>query len=759
MKKLSNQEKIELEQQPITKKGLIKQKFEYYKKRYIKREYLWRYVIGAAISIVVIALGTILWISRDLPAPNKLVTADNNSNTRIYDRNGVLLYSFYLNENRVYVPITQIPKYLQEGTISIEDKNFYGNQGFSALGMLRAVRNMVLGGGIQSGSTITQQLVKNVLLNDQQTVGRKTKELILAVEVTQIYPKNEILELYLNDIGYGGPAVGVEAAAQEYFGKHVKDLDLAQSAFLAGLPQSPTYYSPFSGHTYYIGRTSAVLKQMQQDGYITQAQETQALTEITNYKFSTHDLSLKAPHFVMYVKSELVKMFGEQAVESGGLTVTTTLDYKIEKQAEDTVKSELAHLKQYHVSNGAAVVRDAKTGQILAMVGSADYFDKVNDGSYNDALANRQPGSSLKPIMYSVAFQKGYTPATMLMDAPTDFQTNASTPAYQPVDYEGTYIGPVQLRFALGNSLNIPAVKMLSIVGIKLVMQQAYNMGIENWQPTQENLSQVGLSLVLGGRETTLLDETTAYEVFATGGIRHDPVSILKVEGPKGNVLYENQPTPGKRVLADTIAFLISHILLDNNARTLAFGPNSWLVVPGKTVSVKTGTTDQKRDNWTIGYTPSYVVGVWVGNNNNSPMNPAIASGETGASPIWNKIMAQVLKGKPNEDPKKPDDVIAKEVDAVMGGLPVQGQPTRSEYFVKGTEPTKTSPDYKMDGGKTYYDVHEDDPVSKDGVNRWQLGIDEWIHTTHSAADWQWYPPGNNIAQVIANITPSPAPH
>jgi penicillin-binding protein 1C len=716
------------------------------------------YIVIFSLVFIFGVLGTVLWISRDLPAPGKLVTADNNSTTRIYDRNGVLLYSFYLNENRTYVTLNKIPKYLQEGTIAIEDKNFYGNPGFSVTGMLRAVRNMLLGQGIQGGSTITQELIKNVLLSPAQTISRKVKELILAVEVTQKYSKNQILEMYLNDIGYGGPAVGVQAAAQEYFGKPVSSLDLAQSAFLAGLPQSPTYYSPFSGHDYYITRTTAVLTAMESDGYITRQQELSAENEIANYKFSTHDLSLKAPHFVMYVKSELVKMFGEQAVESGGLQVTTTLNYNIEKYAEDMVRTQIAGLKADHVTNGAAVVRDPKTGEILAMVGSTDYFDKANDGSFNAALAERQPGSSMKPVMYSVAFEKGYTPATMVMDVPTDFQENTQTPPYKPSDYDNTYHGPVQLRFALGNSLNIPAVKMLARVGIKPVMQQAYNMGISNWNPTPQALSQVGLSLVLGGRETTLLDETTAYGVFATGGIRHDPVSILKVTGPDGKILYQYQPTEGKRVLPEDVSFLISHILLDNNARLLAFGPHSWLVVPGHTVSVKTGTTDEKRDNWTIGYTPSYVVGVWVGNNNNTPMNQAIASGETGASPIWNKIISFVLKGKPNQEPKKPDDVVAMQIDALFGGLPVPGQPTRSEYFIKGTQPTKVSPDYEVINGKLYYNVHEDDPVSKDGVNRWQLGIDEWIHANHSAADWQWYPPGNTIGQTVAQLSPTPTP-
>ncbi|HVA97110.1 MAG TPA: transglycosylase domain-containing protein [Candidatus Acidoferrales bacterium] len=716
------------------------------------------YILILCIVIFFAGAIGIIWISRDLPTPGKLINADKNNTTRIFDRNGTLLYSFYLNENRTYVSLDKVPKYLQEGTIAIEDKNFYQNPGFSVTGMARAVRNMLLGYGVQGGSTITQELIKNVLLTPQQTISRKVKELILAIEVTQTYSKNQILEMYLNDIGYGGPAVGVEAAAQEYFGKNVTDLDLAQSAFLAGLPQSPTYFSPFGGHKYYVARTDNVLIAMENNGYITKQQEQQALAEITTYKFSSHDLSLKAPHFVMYIKSQLVKMFGEDTVESGGLQVTTTLDYPIEKKAEDIVKNEVAGLKADHVTNGAAVIRDPKTGEILAMVGSVDYFNKANDGSFNAALAQRQPGSSLKPIMYSVAFAKGYTPATTVMDVPTDFQTNAQTPAYRPVDYDLTYAGPVQLRFALGNSLNIPAVKMLAKVGIKPVMQQAYNMGISNWKPTPQALSQVGLSLVLGGRETNLLDETTAYSVFATGGIRHDPVSILKVTDPKGTVLYHYEPNNGKRVLSEDVSFLISHILLDNNARTLAFGPHSWLVIPGQTVSVKTGTTDQKRDNWTVGYTPSYVVGVWVGNNNNTPMNPAIASGITGASPIWNKIMSYVLKGKPNEQPKKPDNIMALQIDALFGGLPVPGQPTRSEYFIKGTEPTKVSPNYKIDGGKLYYDVHETDPVSKDGVDRWQLGIDEWIHTNHSAADWQWYPPGNTIGQTVANLSPTPTP-
>ncbi len=750
-----------------------------------------KYSFFALIGFIILMIGLFLWYGRELPTPGKLVEAPLSQSTRIYDRNGVLLYSLYQTQNRTYIKLADIPKTLQEATVSIEDKNFYKNQGFSITGYLRAIRNILLLRGISGGSTITQQLVKNVLLTPQRSISRKIKELMLSIQVDKKYSKDQILEMYLNDIPYGGASIGVEAAAESYFGKKVKDLDLAESAFLAGLPQAPSTYSPYSGNKYYIPRTEEVLNQMANDKYITKGQADNAIKEIKNETFAPRDESIKAPHFVMYVKQLLAKQFGESSVENGGLQVTTTLDYSIEKQAEGIVKSELDKLKGYHVGNGASVVSDPKTGEILAMVGSKDYFDTKNDGNFNAALADRQPGSSLKPIMYATAFEKGYTPATMVMDVKTDFPTgDPSHPMYAPVDYDGKYHGPIQLRFALGNSINIPAVKMLARVGIKDVMQNAYNMGIENWQPTEANMKYVGLSLVLGGRETALLNEVTAYGVFANEGIKQDPVAILKVTDKNGNVLYQYKPSEGTRVLPADVCFLISHILLDNNARSMEFGPNSWLVIPGKTVSVKTGTTDEKRDNWTIGYTPSYVVGVWVGNNDNTPMNPVIASGITGASPIWNRIMSAVLKGKTDESPQKPDDVIAMQIDALGGGLPVPGQPTRSEYFIKGTEPTGPAAIYQKiklsrhEQGKLanaseiaaddydtkdYIVFHEDDPVSTDGVNRWQQGIDAWIHQTYSAADPQYYPPtdtssyqepgssNNSSNQPTPTPTPSPS--
>lgn len=709
------------------------------------------------------------WYSRDLPSPGKLSEAQIGNSTRIYDRNGVPLYSVYENVNRSYVRLNQIPKYLLQATIATEDKNFYKNKGFSVVGYFRSVRDIVFLRGISGGSTLTQQLVKNVLLSSERTIPRKVKELVLSIQVDKRYSKDEILEMYLNDVPYGGTAIGVEAAAETYFGKKVTELSLTEAAFLAGLPQSPSVYSPYSGNKYYIGRTALVLSQMRKEGYIKKEQEIKAKEEIKKFKFTQRDsTSMKAPHFVIYVKEILAKQFGEAVVENGGLQVKTTLDYNLQKKAEDIVRTEVEKLKGFRVGNGAAIVANPKTGEILAMVGSKDYFDEKNDGNFNVALASRQPGSSLKPVMYATAFEKGYTPSSLIMDVKTDFPTNDPTkPIYTPVNYDGKFRGPVQLRFALGNSLNIPAVKMLARVGIREVMKKGYEMGLRNWEPTQQNMANVGLSLVLGGREVSLLNEVSAYSVFANEGVKQDPITILEVKDNKRKVLFKYKKKEGQRVISSEIAFLISHILLDNNARIDVFGPNSLLNIAGKTVSVKTGTTDEKRDNWTIGYTPSYVVGVWVGNNDNSPMNPAIASGVTGATPIWRSIMIEVLKNKTDEIPKKPDGVIAVQVDSFGGGMPTAGKLTRSEYFVKGTEPTSESGIYKKKDDKIYFYLRESDPVSTDGVNRWQQGIDAWIEQNHK--DDPLYHPSQDVIEPkkqeptvsptpTITITPAPSP-
>lgn len=753
-----------------------------------------KYVFFGLIALILIGFGYVLWVSRDLPTPGKLANGNIKDSTRILDRNGKLLYSFYKDYNRIYVNLDQIPQNLRNATIATEDKDFYRNRGFSPMAYLRVIKDVILHHQVTGGSTITQQLVKIALLTSERSITRKLKELILAIQVDSKYSKDQILEMYLNNIPYGGTAVGIEAASNLYFNKHSKDLTLAESAFLAGLPQLPTYYSPFSNSDKtYIGRSKDVLTRMRDEGYISQKQSDDSLNAIKAFTFKERKTeAIKAPHFVMYVRQQLVDMFGENYVSNGNLTIKTTLDSDLQVDAEDIVTKEFLGFKNYKVQNAAVMVLDVKTGGILSMLGSRDYFNEDIDGQFNAATALRQPGSSLKPIMYSVAFEKGYTPATLVMDVKTDFPVNdGNGSTYTPVNYDGKFRGPVQLRFALGNSLNIPAVKMLARVGIKPVMQKGFDMGISNWEPTDSHLKSVGLSLVLGGREASLTQITSAYSVFARQGQKKETYGIEEVDDTHGKVLYKHQDKGQEQVLEPEVAFLISHILLDNNARADAFGTSSWLVVPGRTVSVKTGTTDQKRDNWTIGYTPSFTVGVWVGNNDNSPLDPRIASGITGASPIWNKIMTRVLKGTPKEEFQKPDSVIDKQIDAFSGGIPIDGQPTRVEYFIKGTEPTTKSPIYvtlkmsKHDQGKlasdeelsrSDYDTKEainfieQDPISTDGKNRWQDAIDAWVAdhykddpkykriTDKSNYHYDGSPAPTNTPTLTPSMTPTPTP-
>lgn len=713
---------------------------------------LTKYIFFLVIAGIVAVPLLFLWYSRDLPTPGKLVESKYTDSTRIYDRNNVLLYSVYEDQNRTYVKLDAIPADLKNATIAIEDEDFYENKGFSVIGYLRSVKNLIFSRRISGGgSTITQQLVKNVLLTNEQSLPRKIKELILAIQVDNRFSKDQVLEMYLNNIPYGGTAIGIEAASETYFGKKAKDLNLAESVFLSGLPQSPSLYSPFTGEKHYIDRSEAVLRQMVANDYIEKEELEQVLERIKRFKFTGRESSsIKAPHFVMYVKKKLSEQFGERFVETGGLQVKTTLDYEVQKDAEEIIKDEIEGLKSYNVSNGAGLITEAESGEILAMVGSTDYFDQENDGNFNAVFAQRQPGSSLKPIVYAKAFEKGYTPATMLMDAKTEFPGGTGQEAYNPVNYSGKFSGPIQLRFALGNSINIPAVKLLALVGLKDTMELAYRMGISNWDPTPEAMRNVGLSLILGGREVSLFDEVTAFGVFANKGVRHDPISILEVKDGGGKELFKAEKDDGDEVISEDIAFLVSHILLDNNARTQEFGPNSWLRVPGRTVAVKTGTTDEKRDNWTIGYTPSYVVGVWVGNNDNTPMNKNIASGSTGASPIWAKLMSRVLKGKSSEEFDVPDGVVSVQVDSLTGGLPKDGQATRSEYFVKGTEPKSVSPIYQGE----FLVFREDDPVSSDGKNRWQDGINAWIEQFHKD-DQKYHPPGDILDVKKSDPTPT----
>jgi penicillin-binding protein 1C len=711
--------------------------------------------------IGVLAFGVVLavlfaWYSRDLPQPDKIVRREGFS-TKILDRNGQLLYDVFADQQRTPVELDQIPQDLRNATVAVEDKDFYKHGGFDIFGMVRGFSRLFTRGRAQGGSTLTQQLVKNVLLTSERTLPRKIKEFVLSVQIERKFNKDEILQMYLNEAPYGGTAWGVGTAAETYFNKPVGELTLIESAILAGMPQSPSIYSPYGAYPdAYVGRATAVLRRMREDGYITKQQEEETAALLPDVEFSPPSLGIKAPHFAFYVKQQLEEIYGERLVEQGGLVVTTTLDIDLQDEAQTIVSEEIADVEDLNIGNGAAVVMDPNTGEILSMVGSKDFFAKDYDGQVNVTLSLRQPGSSIKPVTYVTAFKEGYTPAFVIVDALTDFPGGAGNQAYRPVNYDGEYNGPVQLRFALGNSLNVPAVKLLALVGVENTLKTAYDMGFSSLEPTKENLSRLGLSLTLGGGEVRLLDMVSAYSAFANTGLRTDPVSILKVEDKDGKTLFEHKPVKGKRVLDEGEAFLINHILSDNNARLLTFSANSYLNMGGRPVAVKTGTTNDKRDNWTVGWSQSAVVGVWVGNNDNSPMTN-VASGVTGASPIWRRIMLEVLNDRPAEAWPIPNNVEAVLVDTISGYPEHHGFPSRSEYVIKGTLPPPPDPIHSMvklcngseklatevDIAKSNYFekefivLTESDPFSSSD-NRWQRGIDEWLT---GQGDPKYHPP------------------
>lgn len=682
-----------------------------------------------------------------LPSPDKLARRDGFS-TKIYDRGGELLYDVFTNQRRSPVKLDDVPLYLRQATIAIEDKNFYKHEGFDPTGILRAAWNIVIHRKFQGGSTLTQQLAKNVLLSSERTLTRKIREFILAIQIERKYSKDEILQMYLNEVPYGGTAWGVEAAADSYFGKPVKELTLVEAAILAGLPQRPTAYSPYgSDPQAYVGRAEQVLRRMREDDYISKEQEEEAKKQLSEVKFVGKEAGFRAPHFVMYIKSILEERYGTALVEQGGLKVTTTLDWDLQEKAQQIVSEEIAKVESLNITNGAAVVIDPNTGEILAMVGSKDFSAKDYDGQFNVAtLGLRQPGSAIKPVTYVTALRKGYTASTLLMDTPTEFPGGAGQPPYKPENYDGKYRGPVQVRYALANSINVPAVKMLALAGVKEMLKTAHEMGFKTLEPTQENLNRFGLSVTLGGGEVRLIDLASAYSAFANGGLRQEPITVLKVEDSKGRVLEEFKPREGRRVLDKGEAFIISHILSDNQARSEVFGTNSALVIPGRTVAAKTGTTNDMKDNWTVGWTPQVIAGVWVGNNNNTSMK-RLASGISGAAPIWRKIIMEALKDKPNASFEVPDNVVSAEVDTISGYKAHDSFSSRTEYFIKGTEPEGEDLVHarlkicKGEGGlatpsqvaagqfdeKEYFVFKEEDPFGT--PNRWQEGILQWLST------------------------------
>jgi len=703
-----------------------------------------------------VALGAMaVYFSKDLPSPDRLIERKVSLSTKIYDRNGTLLYDVYGDENRTLVTLDKVPDIMKQATIAIEDQNFYKHRGFDPLGLMRAAYTTLVRRELQGGSTITQQLVKNALLTKERTVVRKIKEFVLALQIEARYSKDEILQMYFNESPYGGQAIGIQAAAENYFGKNVWELTLAEAALLAGLPQSPSKYSPFRDPELARWRQGEVLRRMREDGYITREQEEEAKNAALGYK--PEGSQIRAPHFVMYVKELLAERYGEAFVETGGLQVTTSLDLNWHDRFQQIVTEEIAQDAKWRVSNGALVALNSRTGEILAMVGSRDYFATDIDGQFNVTTSpSRQPGSSIKPLMYATAFKQGFSPATRLIGIPTTFDAGPGQPPYNPQNFANKNYGIFSVRKALGNSLNLPAVKMLSLIGVDNLIATAHDLGITTLTET----GRYGIALTLGGGEVKMLDMATAFSVFATGGIRHDPVAILKVTDHNGNILEEFKPNSGIRALSEQVAFLINDILSDSNARSLTFGGGNQLGlnIPGHTVAVKTGTTNDNRDNWAIGYTPAHpdspvaiTIAAWIGNNDNSPMNPNFFAG---AARIWNQAMTAYLKDQPNVGFAVPEGITRGTVDALSGMAPgpLTGE-TDGDYFVAGTVPTE--PDNwhsklwicKPDGllaseackaaGQAEERIFT---LIKAEKPEWQDDVDAWVAQTY-AGQAQYFPP------------------
>lgn len=606
---------------------------------------------------ILISFGIILfaifvgWVaSLQLPDFNNFENRSIANSTKIYDRTGnIVLYNIHDNIRRTAIPIEEISPYIQKATIAIEDAHFYEHNGFRPTSFLRAVLvNLATGKYTQGGSTIDQQVVKNALLTREKTIPRKLKEIILALKLDREVPKDTILQIYLNESPYGGTLYGVEEASLSFFNKHASEVTLTEAAYLAALPQAPTYYSPFGKHVDELEkRKNLVLERMYELGHITEEEKNTAQSEKVVFDRNESNNG-KALHFVMYIREYLEQEYGDDLVENGGLKVITTVDYNIQKQLEEIVKEgALENTRKFKATNAAAVAIDPRTGQILAMVGSRDFFDTQIPGQYNITVAERQPGSSFKPIVYAAAFQKGYTPETVLFDVPTEFSTLcdpygnpkagvSASSCYMPDNFDNRFRGPISLRNALAQSLNVPAVKLLYLTGVKSAISLAQDMGLS----TIQDPDRYGLSLVLGGGEITLLELTNAYGVFANNGIYNPPQGILEVRDGDDTIL-EKFTRKEKEVLPESVTSSISSVLSDINAKIPAYGTDSPLYFGDRPVASKTGTTNDYRDVWVVGYTPSVVVGMWGGNNDNTPIDKKVAG--LVLAPIWHKAMTAAI--------------------------------------------------------------------------------------------------------------------
>jgi len=685
----------------------------------------------------------------------KIVNYKPNLTTQFFDRNGKHIGNIFKNHHRLYVKYEDIPSSIIESLVAIEDTNFFEHSGVNIDAILRAVvkdiKAMAL---VEGASTLTQQLVKTMVLSRDKKLIRKIKELLLALRLESLLTKEEILERYLNQVYFGHGYYGIRTAAMGYFHKELAQLNQKEIAMLVGLPRAPSFYDPTRNLKYALIRANQVVTRLKTLGWIGKLKYNKAIDYIPIIYKDTLSLN-KTPYIIDRAIKELKTDVPN--LRTGGYKISLTIDYNAQEIAKDALRygynkiKERDKYKDTEISktktlNGAIVSINNKTGEILAMVGSKDYFAKDYDGQVNVTLAFRQPGSAIKPITYVTAFKKGFTPATLLTDVVTHFP-GGTGPDYVPKDYDNKDHGPVQLRFSLGNSLNIPAVKLLAKIGVKSMLQTAFDLGLESLEPTQENMRRLGLSVTLGGGEVRLIDLISAYAAFANGGLKVKSQAILKVEDNKGRILEEYKPMKGKRVLTKEQAFLINDILADNKARLITFGSHSLLNISGRKIAVKTGTTDNMRDNWAIGWDPKYIVAAWVGNNDNSVMKK-VASGVSGASPIWRRIILTKLKKEPIREFPVPNGIFSKEVDLISGFPSHDNFPSRQEFFIKGTEPAGEDPIHtklkicRSDEGKLapntlvtkgeynekeFIVLKENDPLSSDGKNRWQEAIDAWI--------------------------------
>lgn len=695
---------------------------------------------GIIIGIVGALLAGIFFVSliRGLPSVETIATAQVKESTRIYDRTGTtLLYELYRGERRTRIPLPDIPKTVREATISIEDKDFYSHEAISIRGIIRAlIANISRGSIVQGGSTITQQLARTMFLSTNRNLIRKAKELILAFRIERQYDKDKILELYLNQVPYGGEVYGVESASQTFFKKHAKDLNLAESAVLASLPKGPSYYSPWGSRVEeLLARKNLVLDRMENLGYITAQEAERAKKE--EVVFAPPQTNITAPHFVNAVTKYLISTYGEEFVRTAGLTVITTLDARLQEAAQTAVAKGAARNEElYDGTNAALVAEDPKTGQILSLVGSRDYFDTENDGNFDVAsLGLRQPGSTIKPFAYYTAFLKGYTPDTIVFDVPTDFNTTDNPDAaYAPENFDSIFHGPVPMRRGLGQSMNVPSVKTLYLAGVPEVVKTAQKFGLttltEPWR--------YGLALALGGGEVRLVDLVGAYSVFAADGMRHKQTMILEVRNKEGKVLEKFSDQVSQ--VGDTQSVrLINDILSDSDLRSGLFRSSlSLTVFPGYDVALKTGTTNDYRDAWAVGYTPSLVVGVWAGNSDNRPMQQR-GSSILAAVPIWSEFLNEVISGFPHDSFPQPDPLFIDK--PILNGSYIFTYELNGQMYPQLHD--------------TLFYVEKDNPRGPQPINpgrdpqfeRWETALQEWAKTNidHYETYNESVPPGARL--------------